>query len=112
MPQIMTQRVPMETIYDQIDRVLEQLVQEAALIISDVGAAVEHEIDAGEDRRRNWRRHSGRARAGRIGAGRGRTRQQKVTTFFESQIKPFLLSRHSREASLGNPARRLRLSGN
>ncbi|MGD0966515.1 MAG: hypothetical protein ABSA57_21835, partial [Candidatus Acidiferrales bacterium] len=48
MPRVMTERVPMETIYEQIDRVEEQLVNEAAQIVSDVGAQIEHAIEREE----------------------------------------------------------------
>ena len=77
-PQVMTQRVPMETIYEQIDRVLEQLVQEAGLITADVGAALEQEmIQAEEEEEKLAPVASGRTQ-GRpgSGAGRGRTRQR------------------------------------
>ena len=104
-PQFMTQRVPMETIYEQIDRVLEQLVQEAGLITADVGAALEQEMIQAEDEEKLAPVASGGRKAGQASAPVADERASgMVTTFFESQLKPFLMSRHSEKHALANPA--------
>jgi hypothetical protein len=104
-PQFMTQRVPMETIYEQIDRVLEQLVQEAGLITADVGAALEQEMIQAEDEEKLAPVASGERKAGQASAPVADERASgMVTTFFESQLKPFLMSRHSEKHALANPA--------
>ena len=104
-PQVMTQRVPMETIYEQIDRVLEQLVQEAGLITADVGAALEQEMIQAEDEEKLAPVASGGRKAGQASAPVADERASgMVTTFFESQLKPFLMSRHSEKHALANPA--------
>jgi hypothetical protein len=105
LPQVMTQRVPMETIYEQIDRVLEQLVQEAGLITADVGAALEQEMIQAEDEEKLAPVPSGGRKAGQASAPVADERASgMVTTFFESQLKPFLMSRHSEKHALANPA--------
>lgn len=105
LPQVMTQRVPMETIYEQIDRVLEQLVQEAGLITADVGAALEQEMIQAEDEEKLAPVASGGRKAGQASAPVADERASgMVTTFFESQLKPFLMSRHSEKHALANPA--------
>ena len=104
-PQVMTQRVPMETIYEQIDRVLEQLVQEAGLITADVGAALEQEMIQAEEEEKLAPVASGGRKAGQASAPVADERASgMVTTFFESQLKPFLMSRHSEKHALANPA--------
>jgi len=104
-PQVMTQRVTMETIYEQIDRVLEQLVQEAGLITADVGAALEQEMIQAEDEEKLAPVASGGRKAGQASAPVADERASgMVTTFFESQLKPFLMSRHSEKHALANPA--------
>ena len=104
-PQVMTQRVTMETIYEQIDRVLEQLVQEAGLITADVGAALEQEMIQAEEEEKLAPVASGGRKAGQASAPVEDERASgMVTTFFESQLKPFLMSRHSEKHALANPA--------
>jgi hypothetical protein len=104
-PQVMTQRVTMETIYEQIDRVLEQLVQEAGLITADVGAALEQEMIQAEEEEKLAPVASGGRKAGQASAPVADERASgMVTTFFESQLKPFLMSRHSETHALANPA--------
>ncbi len=104
-PQVMTQRVTMETIYEQIDRVLEQLVQEAGLITADVGAALEQEMIQAEEEEKLAPVASGGRKAGQASEPVADERASgMVTTFFESQLKPFLMSRHSEKHALANPA--------
>src|SRR5208283_2531897 len=102
MPKMMTERVSMETVFDQIDSVLDQLVTEAAQIVSDIAAAVEHQIER-EEAAEELLPASGRARkAGVVTAPDERVSGQ-ITSFFQSQMKPYLLSRHTRKYFLGNP---------
>lgn len=103
-PRVMTERVPMETVYEQIDRVLGQLVNEAALIVSEVGAAIEHEIereDAAEERLQAP--PPGKARKTIVAPTTDERVSKKITAFFESQMKPYLLSRHPQKYLLGDP---------
>ena len=100
-PQAMTQRVPMETIYEQIDRVLEQLVQEAGLIVADIGAALEQEMKQAEEAEKLAPAASTRRRTGATADERT---SRMVRVFFESQLKPFLMSRHLQKQAMANPA--------
>jgi hypothetical protein len=104
MPQVMTQRVPMETIYEQIDRILEQLVQEAGLIVADISAALEQEmIRVEETEKLAPAAGTRRTVAATVAAADERT-SRMVTEFFESQLKPFLVSRSLQKHALANPA--------
>lgn len=100
MPRMMTERVPMETIYEQIDRVEEQLVNEAAQIVSDVGAQIEQAIER-EEVAGELLQVTRKAKKGATVETEERV-SKKITDFFESQIKPYLTSRHSEKHLLGN----------
>ncbi len=105
LPQIMTQRVPMETIYEQINRVVEQLVQEAGLIVADIGAALEQEmIQAEEDEKLAPAVGTGRRTSVAAVPVADERTSKMVTIFFESQLKPFLMSRQIKKHMLADPA--------
>jgi hypothetical protein len=101
MPRVMTERVPMETIYEQIDRVEEQLVNEAAQIVSDVGAQIEHAIEREEGLGEPLQAQR-KSKEGTAAVKTDERVSQKITDFFESQIKPYLTSRHSQKHLLGD----------
>jgi hypothetical protein len=102
MPKILTERVTMETIYQQIDRVIDQLVTEAAVIVSELSAAIEQEIERAEAGAELL--HSpGSARVVAVGSIPDERVSNKVTKFFEQQMKPYLLSRQSRKHRLDDP---------
>ncbi len=103
MPRMMTQRVPLETIYEQIDRIIEQLVQEAGLTVADINLAVEQElIHAGEAQKLTPA--PGPRRKAVVAPVVDERTSRMVTMFFESQLKPFLMSRHIQKLALANPA--------
>jgi hypothetical protein len=92
----------METIYQQIDRVIDQLVTEAAVIVSELSAAIEQEIERAEAGAELL--HSpGSARVVAVGSIPDERVSNKVTKFFEQQMKPYLLSRQSRKHRLDDP---------
>ena len=103
MPKLMTERVPMETIYEQIDRVLGQLVTEAAGIVSETGAAIEQELERDEEAAAEPGPAPRKASRGTLAVKPDERVSRKITGFFESQMKPYLLSRHSRKHLLGDP---------
>ncbi len=100
MPKLMTERLPMETVFDQIDRVLGQLVTEAQQIVSEINKGVEHELERVEDNEPAPKRSKGGVAV--LADERVST---KITAFFQSQMKPFLLSRHTRGRLLADPVR-------
>src|ERR1700737_1535974 len=104
MPQVMTQRVPMETIYEQIDRVLEQLLQEAGLIVAEISEALEQEMIRAEEAEKLAPVAGTRRKAAATVAAADERTSRKVTSFFESQLKPFLMSRSIQKQALANPA--------
>lgn len=101
MPQVMTERVPMETVYDQIDHVLAQLIKEASLIVADIGAALERELEREEAAKELLPVPAKPKAATRVLVDERVSK--KVTRFFDVQMKPYLESRHFRKHLLANP---------
>lgn len=103
MPRMITQRVPMETVYEQIDHVLEQLVQEASGIISEINTAMEREF---ERERAPNQLASATTKSPTVAAAVAEERVNKrIARFFELRMKPYLNSRQYRKDPLANPAR-------
>jgi hypothetical protein len=103
MPKVMTERVPMETVFDQIDRILDQLADEAEHIVSDINRAVEQEID----REEVDEPLQAPGKAGKTGLATAPDERvsSKITAFFKSQMKPYLVSRPNRKQLLADPVR-------
>jgi hypothetical protein len=96
MPTVMTERVPMETVFDQIDRILDQLVGEAGHIVSEISSEVELEIarEAAAEELLDTRVKT--KRTGLASVPDERVSSQ-VTAFFQSEIKPYLMARRTRK---------------
>ena len=104
MPKMMTERVPMETVFDQIDRVLHLLVNEAEYIVSDIIKAVEFEIERQEADEELLQTPAKSRKTGLAVAADERV-TSKITSFFQSQIKPYLTSRYTRNYLLADTVR-------
>jgi hypothetical protein len=102
MPKMMTERVPMETIYDQIDRVINQLVAEASQLVSEANAMVEHAIEQQEEAEERAPVAVAVKKTGASVAPDQRV-SAKIKSFFETEMKPYLTSRHPQKYSLANP---------
>lgn len=106
-PRLMTDRVPMETVYEQIDRVCGQLVDEAATATSELCSALEGHLEFATQKRR--------AEAAAAGTMGGLTFASALETdgrsagsiraLFEDQIKPYLLQDGGRGNALSDKAR-------
>lgn len=105
MPRAMTERVPMETVFEQIDRVLGQLVDEAENIISEINGAVEREIEQAEETE-ELLQTPGKTGRSRLATAPDERMSHKIAIFFESQMKPYLTSRPSAGQLLDDPVRR------
>jgi F0F1-type ATP synthase membrane subunit b/b' len=101
MPKMMTERIPMETIYDQIDHVENQLVAEAAQLVADASAMVEQAIEQQEEAEE--RAPVAATKEKNAIAMPDERVSAKIKAFFETQIKPYLTSRRSQKYSLTNP---------
>jgi hypothetical protein len=105
MPKMMTERVPMETVFEQIDRVLGQLVDEAEHIVSEISGAVEREIEQAE-KAEELLQESGKTRKSGLAAAPDERVSHKITMFFQSQVKPYLTSQRHSDQLLDDPVRR------
>jgi hypothetical protein len=92
-PRIMTARVPMETVYEQIDRVCSQLVDEAEAVTKELCSALEGNLQFA-----NQGQLAAAASAGTMGgltfASAIETDKRFAATlqeFFNLQVKPYLL---------------------
>jgi hypothetical protein len=93
MPRMMTERLPMETIFEQIERVRQQLTEEAALLINDVVGALEGDLTQAGQAQRILAASAGTRGNMTFAAALGADDQVGVTvkTFFNTELKPFLV---------------------
>jgi hypothetical protein len=93
LPRIMTERVPMETIYEQIERVRRQLAEEAALLISDVVGALEGDLTQAGATQRAMAASAGTLGNMTFASGLGADEQVGITVkkFFDSELRPYLV---------------------
>ena len=104
MPKVLTDRVSMETVFEQIDRILGQLVEEASLIISEITAGVDREIENREPADQPMVAF-GKTRKTHLTSTPDDRVSRKIAAFFESQIKPYLISRPAPTHLLADPVR-------
>lgn len=105
-PRTMTDRVPLESIYDQIDRLRGQLIEEAGRCITELCGALEADLAvAGELQRAQA------AGAGTIGSmtfasalGADETVSATIREFSGKELQPFLAQRGGRGRALADPA--------
>jgi hypothetical protein len=106
-PRIMTDRIPMETIYEQIDRVRGQLVDEAALAINDVCASLEGDVTRADEHQRALAAAAGTRGGLTFASGLGADEQVSTTIrdFFDNDVRPFLSQRGGRGRALADAER-------
>jgi hypothetical protein len=106
-PRLITDRVTMETVYEQIDRVCGQLVDEAQTVTSELCSALEGNLEFANQKRR--------AEAAAAGTMGGLTFASALDTderfagtmhsFFEDEMKPYLLQDGGRGRMLADKQR-------
>jgi hypothetical protein len=107
LPTLQTKKLPMETIYEQIDNVQEQLCQEAWRIVEQAGAALEGDVRLATQQQR--------AMAATAGANwdvtvaTGLAADEKVSAelkeFYRGQVEPFLSQRPHQNSALAEEQR-------
>ncbi|HUI39166.1 MAG TPA: hypothetical protein VLY22_00925 [Candidatus Nitrosotalea sp.] len=111
LPTIILERVPMETIYDEIDRVREQLSAEAAGFVAELsgggGGGPEAVEVAADDRLLAGGASAIRAHAGggNIQYGLSEEQIEPVRAFFETEMLPFLKNPGAKGSRLGDDLR-------
>jgi hypothetical protein len=106
LPRMMTERVPLETVYDQIAHVREQLLAEAEIAINDVCAVLEGDLSGAELMNRAAAASAGTIIDFTVASGLATNPRLSATVreCFESQIKPYLMRAGSGGLALAKPA--------
>ncbi|MBI3474228.1 MAG: hypothetical protein HY010_00715 [Acidobacteria bacterium] len=92
MPRFQTTQLPMETIYEQIDRVRGQLAEEAGQLVEETCSALEGEVSRASDRQRAMSASAGTQ--GGLTVASGLQANQQVSTqlrsFLNDELLPYL----------------------
>jgi hypothetical protein len=107
LPRVQTERLPMETIYEQIDRVRGQLAQEAWKMVEQAGAALDGDVTLASQQQRavaasagaNWdvTVASGLAADEKVGV--------ELMQFYRGQVEPYLDKAGARGLALADGSR-------
>lgn len=107
MPRLTTQRVPMETIYEQIGSVREQLVKEASAIIEETSAALLGSVEGASELQRAAAASAGTMGGLTVASGLqvDEAASNELREFFRREMQPFLAQAGSRGLALGDRER-------
>jgi len=107
MPRLTTQRIPMETIYEQIGSVRAQLVKESAAIIEETSAALMGSVEEASDEQRAASASAGTMGGLTVASGLqvDETASNELQDFYHREMKPFLAESGSGHFSLANRER-------
>ena len=106
MPKMMTERVPMETIYEQIDRVRLQLLDEAERLAKDLRSSLLGDLSRASERQRAIAASAG-TRGGAtiaIGLGANDRAERAVADLYQNEIRPFLLQKRGPKRDMADRA--------
>lgn len=106
MPRLQTAQLPMETIYEQIDRVRGQLAEEARQFVEETCSTLEGEVSRASERQRAMSASAGTQ--GGLTVASGLQANQQVSTqlrqFFDEEMRPYLERAGAHATSLGDAA--------
>jgi len=103
MPRFQTAQLPMETIYEQIDRVRGQLAEEAGQLVEETCSALEGEVSRASERQRAVSASAG-TQGGLTVASGLQTNQQvsvQLRSFLDEEMRPYLERAGAHTARLG-----------
>jgi hypothetical protein len=103
-PRLMTERVQLETIYEQIDSVRVQLLEEAEKIVADLSSALEGDLSSIGEKQRAVAASAGTRGGLTFASGLGASDRTNdiVREFFRAEVRPFLLQTSSRPGPLAD----------
>ena len=106
MPRIHTTQLPLETIYEQIDRVRGQLAEEAGRLVEESCAALEGEVSSATERQRAAAAGAGANWDVTVASGMQVDEQAstELRRFLATEIAPYLDKAGARRTRLGDPA--------
>jgi len=106
MPRLQTAQLPMETIYEQIDRVRGQLTEEAGQLVEETCSALEGEVSRASERQRAMSASAGTQ--GGLTVASGLQANQQVSTqlrqFLHDEMRPYLERAGAQAMGLGQEA--------
>jgi hypothetical protein len=106
MPRFQTAQLPMETIYEQIDRVRGQLAEEAVHLVAETCSALEGEVSRATDRQRAMSASAGTQGGLTVASGLHANQQAGVQLrqFLKDEIQPYLEHAGARALTLAQTA--------
>ena len=104
MPRLTTERIPMETIYEQIERVRSQLVDEAAALVEEACAILTGNISDATQEQRALAAAAGTMGGVTVATGLNLDEEASsdLRNFFQRKVRPFLHKGGSRGMELGD----------
>ncbi len=106
-PRVMTSRVPMETVYEQIDHVCEQLLDEATACANDLCSALEGNLEHADQQQRAEAASAGTMGGVTFASAIGADERSAATLriFFDAEIKPYMVQHGGRGRVLADKER-------
>jgi len=106
MPRLQTAQLPLETIYEQIDRVRSQLAEEASRLVEESCAALEGEVSGASAQQRAIAASAGANWDVSVASGLQADEQasSELRRFLLVEVQPYLGETGARGARLGNPS--------
>ena len=103
MPRFQTEQLPMETIYEQIDRVRGQLAEEAGQLVEETCSALEGEVSRASERQRAMSASAGTQGGLTVASGLQANQQvsSQLRQFLNDEMLPYLGRAGTHATSLG-----------
>ncbi len=107
MPRLTTQRIPLETIYEQIGRVRVQLVDEATALVNEAAAALQGNVSQATEQQLAAAASAGTMGGLTVASGMQVDEEASVElqNFFDREMQPYLSQGGSRTRTLGERGR-------
>jgi hypothetical protein len=107
MPRFQTAQLPMETIYEQIDRVRGQLGQEAGQIVAETRSALDGEVSHASERQRAMSASAGTQGGLTVASGLQANQQvgAQLQRFLDEEMRPYLERAGSHSMNLSQSAK-------
>jgi len=104
MPKLITQRIPLETIYEQIGQIRVQLADEAATLVSEACAALQGNVSQATEQQLAASASAGTMGGLTVASGLqvDREASTELVEFFRREMQPFISQSGSRGLALAN----------
>ena len=111
MPRFQTTQLPMETIYEQIDRVRGQLAEEAGQLVEETCSALEGEVSHASERQRAMSASAGTQGGLTVASGLQANQQvsAQLRQFLDDEMRPYLERAGAHATRLGQTAQAQKL---